>query len=769
MKYKKNVIIIALLISSTLLSIASLTLTNSMGTSDFLPQPDPPNENIYWNFDNNTIIGYRVEIYNGTRLLQKMDYIFNISATKFYKNYSGMNCDYYGIELTSLFFNTSTNSLETQLDELGNPIIGNYSMVNFTNEDFKGVDFYSSPLIYINQFIPTNGSNGLLIDWCANRLIDDYAMFGLNVQNITTSSNTMRHENSITGEYVEAIYYNNGTLKTGEMHTNYGGFSSEFLTFNYTRIYDFNPLDDLEWTIDIGDIIYYGMLMDEYQIEIISFPNYTMEEIPLSFQFVVGNIYKWNYTDEIWEYNSTDIIAAANEAYPFIPWISLWEGHVPLLFPNGSRGEEMIPIMSMVGFRPPEFEIEYGDYWIKIINVSSGGYQYFESFANGLTKYVIWEDLGFESLCIYFKNSTKISGSYDFEIEPYHTDEFNVYVNISVLADTHLLFVGLDYNPTLVPLNNGLLFIDLFLNDTSNLGGSVNITIDYNPIKYGYIKLWYFNMSMNDHKGAWEQISFTQVDLNTLMVSVDHLSFFALSWVPYPGAFTLYENADDPDTDGKFKLWWDSSSNADSYSMYKSNNPILIFTGTETLVKSGIVDLEESITESTDGTYYYIVVASNEAGLALSNVVDVEVELSAEPTPEPPGNFTLSSNAGTPDDDGGFTLSWTASTGADNYTVYQYSGTITVINDSLTVLAEEVTNQTLDLTGYADGTYYFIVVAHNKFGDISSNYIIVVVEIEPTDGDGDGKPPIPGYDLYLVLILFVSLTAIISIKKCKKT
>ncbi len=84
------------------------------------------------------------------------------------------------------------------------------------------------------------------------------------------------------------------------------------------------------------------------------------------------------------------------------------------------------------------------------------------------------------------------------------------------------------------------------------------------------------------------------------MISADNLSFFALSAVPYPGAFTLHTDAGKPDTDDKFKLWWDASSDTDSYSIYKSSSPITTLTGTETLVKSGITGLEEPITETAN-------------------------------------------------------------------------------------------------------------------------------------------------------------------------
>ncbi|MHA1187487.1 MAG: ABC transporter substrate-binding protein, partial [Candidatus Heimdallarchaeota archaeon] len=99
-----------------------------------------------------------------------------------------------------------------------------------------------------------------------------------------------------------------------------------------------------------------------------------------------------------------------------------------------------------------------------------------------------------------------------------------------------------------------------------------------------------------------------------------------------------------------------------------------------------------------------------------------------------PGPFSLSSDAGNPDDDGTFTLTWSLADRADNYSVYQYSGYITEINGSLTLIADEIVDLSLLLSSYLDGTYYFIVAAINEHGYTLSNCINVVVLI-PEDHD----------------------------------
>jgi surface protein len=222
---------------------------------------------------------------------------------------------------------------------------------------------------------------------------------------------------------------------------------------------------------------------------------------------------------------------------------------------------------------------------------------------------------------------------------------------------------------------------------------------------------------------------------------------------PIPGDFTLSSDADTPDTDGVFTLTWTSSASADNYSVYSHSSYITEINGSLTLLANVYTELPLMLSNS-DGTYYFIVVAHNEYGDRLSNCITVLVSFT-------PGDFTLSCDAETPDTDGVFTLTWTSSASADNYSVYRHSSYITEINGSLTLLANEITELPLMLINYADGTYYFIVVAHNEYGDTLSNCIEIVVAI-PEEGNGGGI--IPGY-LVSLLMIFIILSISLIIKK----
>ena len=233
------------------------------------------------------------------------------------------------------------------------------------------------------------------------------------------------------------------------------------------------------------------------------------------------------------------------------------------------------------------------------------------------------------------------------------------------------------------------------------------------------------------------------VDTNAMLTIID----------ASPGDFTLSSNAGEPDDNGIFDLTWTAASLANNYSVYRSSSFITEIDGSLTLLADEITDLTLALTGYEDGTYYFIVVAHNNHGDTLSNCIEVNVEL-----PAPPGDFTLSSNAGDPDDNGDFDLSWTTATWANNYSVYRSSSFITEIDGSLTLLGNEITDLTLALSGYEDGTYYFIVVAHNDNGDTLSNCVEITVDF----------PIVPGYDIALVLLTMLGITYLIIKPKLKR-
>ncbi len=96
-----------------------------------------------------------------------------------------------------------------------------------------------------------------------------------------------------------------------------------------------------------------------------------------------------------------------------------------------------------------------------------------------------------------------------------------------------------------------------------------------------------------------------------------------------------------------------------------------------------------------------------------------------------PSRFDLTHNTTSPDIDGNFALSWSESLDAKNNTLYQSNSANTEINSSLNKILEGNTNRTVTFNNLAEGKYYYIVVAHNNYGNTTSNLINITVHYPP--------------------------------------
>ena len=120
--------------------------------------------------------------------------------------------------------------------------------------------------------------------------------------------------------------------------------------------------------------------------------------------------------------------------------------------------------------------------------------------------------------------------------------------------------------------------------------------------------------------------------------------------------------------------------------------------------------------------------------------------------------FILSSSADIPDSDGNFYLLWISSGHANNYSIYVSNSNITQINSSVILLGVHTNNSPYLISGLSDGTYYFVVVAINEYGNFSSNCIQVIVSLKVEEA------LIPGYNLF-ILICIIPIFSVIVIQK----
>ena len=225
--------------------------------------------------------------------------------------------------------------------------------------------------------------------------------------------------------------------------------------------------------------------------------------------------------------------------------------------------------------------------------------------------------------------------------------------------------------------------------------------------------------------------------------------------LPAPGDFILTSDADDPDPNGAFNLIWTDSDGADNYSVYTHNKFITEINESLDLLADQNTLSPFPISGLSNGEYYYVVVAFNGTGQTMSDCIQITVQF------PPPGDFILSSNAEDPDTNGAFDLSWTDSDGADNYSLYTHGGLITVINESVSLLANQTAISPFPFTGLSNGEYYYVVVAYNQTGQTISNCIHITVHLSK---DGDA---IPGYNVIFLISILLGCALLLS-KKLRK-
>ncbi len=200
-----------------------------------------------------------------------------------------------------------------------------------------------------------------------------------------------------------------------------------------------------------------------------------------------------------------------------------------------------------------------------------------------------------------------------------------------------------------------------------------------------------------------------------------------------PGALYLTSNATNPDYDGTFTLNWSASEYADNYSVYVHNAYFREINNNGTLLAKEITYRNSTLLNLTTGDYYYAIVAKNEAGNNISNCVHVIVR-------RIPLFFILSSDADDPDADGRFYLNWTHSNFSTSFTIYYSSTFISKINADISILESNLEpeyplNQyQYKIKDWSDGTYYFVILAENEYGNCSSNCISITIQIPSESG-----------------------------------
>ncbi len=284
--------------------------------------------------------------------------------------------------------------------------------------------------------------------------------------------------------------------------------------------------------------------------------------------------------------------------------------------------------------------------------------------------------------------------------DPDSDGSFSLWLSNSLDANNYSLYQS---NETIVKIND---------NVTKVVNGNVNKTFNLFNLKEGD----YYFIAIAYNK-------FGNTSSNCVKITVQYP----------PGNILLNENIQYPDTDGKVLLMWNTSVGSDFYSIYAHPEPFVLITNNGTLVQSNIHETSYQIENLINGEYYYAIVATNEAGNTTSNCIEVVIRRA-------PCLFNLSTDATTPDEDGTFNLIWTKSNFSICYLVYYSNAYIYGYYVGLTSLMLNFTPEfdwstyRYKINGFEDGTYYFVVVAVNQYGNCCSICIHTDVKI-PLEGE----------------------------------
>jgi hypothetical protein len=218
---------------------------------------------------------------------------------------------------------------------------------------------------------------------------------------------------------------------------------------------------------------------------------------------------------------------------------------------------------------------------------------------------------------------------------------------------------------------------------------------------------------------------------------------------PPPVTPTLNPIVPKINTYGIISLDWSDTVNTVRYFVYKSSSNISEPSEINSLSPLAMVTQSSYIySELIDGTYYYVIVASNPShNSSISNCENVTVNLY-----NPPGTPILNPIIPNLDYDGTVLLDWTDAVNATKYFIYQDTIKIANITNHLPVAVVFYSNYTTVL--FVNATYFFVIVASNaKFNSSISNCENVTVVKYPIPGVPILSPIIPSTDFDGTILL----------------
>ncbi len=574
LKINLRATIIICIITSSLWVSAGFYINSVYASTDI---EDPPGVlgDWYWDFNKGDLIIFNVTL-SGTLDNSSYVAIYNISTIDWQilnKMAQDYNCSC--VDLTQMVYNYD-------LEQLEETIVPPITSVGFNHTATPSLDEKLFPLEFIDEdgsyspyllFIPKNESN-VNFSWAGMRTFEYYQWTGdYDSYTWNAATKSLNFSDSISGESYNATYFDNGTFSEIYKYLDYGG--GDYEETRIKRIWDYiipineSFVDDLEWSVNPGDVLYFGDAEDigpyqyckEYKFDIVGFKNKVLLSLtlePTTYQLVLANKSIWNNNTETYdlqEVNTT--IARANEMEKVILGaFGMGIGLLtPLIFPLGTNGTDFknTPFGSYID--SPYFDQEIiGENIYHLWNSTNDNVLNITLTSDKILKSVIYKFsmMGMQFLASKFRKNITIltSGLNSVDLDPVGT--FNTTVSFNSDFDIALYWATLPFTPTNVSLEDGIFYFDIYCNDSGAISGKINITIEIDTSIYNIydFELWTFADYIGT--GTWIKITSTfNTGTGELKAQLDHFSNYGVKAIPnaIPANPYIVINNDDISTD----------------------------------------------------------------------------------------------------------------------------------------------------------------------------------------------------------------------------
>jgi len=553
-----------LIILTTLLFTSLFQYSNIFSRSYDIPDPIGSSEDWSWGVDLNDTLMYE---YNYSLCLDGCTsdfsilgvYIFNVSAFNYF-DISGDN--FSSPQYDNLFYNVSTEKLENVNKTVA---IMNASFFNDTlsGSQWSGSDEMPS----VPYLLPLNNTK-LNITHCAEMMYNNYNSQGLFDYYEFDIVNNWTYFNASSGyfanSWINASFFSNGTLNTFDAILNFTVLIPNItLYIHIERIWDYDVWSDTEFSVEIGDTLYYGFNERNYKLEI---TNISLANIGDSFmdidlisvvKQVIANVSYWNQTTEKWDLESVNSISGiANNFYDLHPAIfNLNEnGIMGLIFSNNATGERLkrtFGLLSMMGLNGTSYSSNY----FKAYSLTTG--DSIEIYLNGSGTGIIDQliinnthDTFGEGDGIdyqYLMSSQNLtSGTKDILL---NDPNFDLNILLEVSEDTTIHHRIVPFNPVMnfTSVNNELLYLDLLIENSSRIA-TYSLKFNYNEMylnSFGILKedveLKIYNSTSQD----WDIANYTKSinsQSNYIQFNLNHFSKYSFtgeSTIPLNPSITI--------------------------------------------------------------------------------------------------------------------------------------------------------------------------------------------------------------------------------------